>query len=104
MRTIVPVVTTVSKDSVKRLARARKLGGLSGRQLSQLAGVADGFVAMIERGASRAPAFGVICRLTEVLGVSLDWVAHGTGPDPTPEQIRAAVESARRGALTAEAP
>jgi transcriptional regulator with XRE-family HTH domain len=89
------MVTTLSGDTVSRLTRARKLGGLSGRQLSQLAGVADGFASMIERGVSRAPSFGVMDAFALVLGVSLDWLAHGIGPEPTAEQIKAAVEAAR---------
>lgn len=92
---IVCMVTTLSGDTVSRLTRARKLGGLSGRQLSQLAGVADGFASMIERGVSRAPAFGVIVAFARVLGVSLDWLARGVDPQPTAEQIKAAVEAAR---------
>lgn len=79
-------------DVRRRLAKARKLGQLSGRQLSTLAGVASNYSAMIERGASRHPAFWVVSRLAYVLGVSLDWLARGDGDPPTKEQVTAAID------------
>lgn len=90
------MAVSISRETARRLTRARKLAGLSSRQLSGLAGVSDGFAAQIERGEAKAPAFGVIASFADVLGVSLDWLAHGTGEPPTTEQIKAAVERARR--------
>lgn len=98
---IVPMVVPLSRDTARRLTRARKLGGLSSRQLSELAGLANGFAAQIERGAAKAPAFGVIDSLAQVLGLSLDWLAHGTGPEPTRDSIALAIEVARNREVAA---
>lgn len=95
MGIIAPMPVALSRDTARRLTRARKLAGLSSRQLSDLAGVSDGFAAQIERGDAKAPAFGVIDSFAQVLGVSLDWLAHGVDPQPSAEQIKAAVEAAR---------
>lgn len=72
------------------------MAGLSSRQLSMLAGVAENFSAIIERGKAKAPSFGVISGFARVLGVSLDWLDRGQGPEPTREQIVAAVEAAQK--------
>lgn len=94
---LVPMMdpTILPLDVRRRLAKARTLGKLSGRQLSSLAGMASNYSAMIERGASRHPAFWVVSRLACVLGVSLDWLARGEGEPPTREQVLSAVERAR---------
>lgn len=87
--------TAISSDSIKRLTKARKLGDLSSRQLSTLAGLASNYSAMIERRAAKNPAFGAVLALARVLGISLDWLAYGVGEAPSREHVQAAVAQAR---------
>jgi len=76
-----------------RLRYAREAAGLSSRQLSQRAGIAQAIAGMIERGATRAPTTETVQRIASVLGVSLDWLIAGTGQAPSPEDIRRFVSS-----------
>lgn len=65
-----------------RIKRARLRAGFSARKLSRLAGLADGHVAMIERGHVDGSVV-TIGRLARVLGVSIDWLVfgeHNAGP------------------------
>jgi transcriptional regulator with XRE-family HTH domain len=88
-----------------RLRVARHLGGVSARELSALIGVASGHVALIESGERPDPRSTTVARAAEVLGVSTDYLICGTGPEPTAEQVQAAVERARlRCARTSDAP
>lgn len=75
---------------------------LSSRELSELAELADTHVRLIERGERLAPSVETISRLACVLGVSLDWLIRGDGPEPTAEHVRAAVERARAERKTRE--
>lgn len=79
----------------RRLKKARDTAGLSSRALSELAGASVNMVSLIERGTTKEPRSKVLTALAEVLGLSLDWLVRGIGPEPTAEQIRAAVEAAR---------
>lgn len=78
-----------------RLTLARTLGGLTGRQLSDLASVADGLVSQVERGTIRSPKATVLGRIAQILGVSLDWLVLGVGEVPKKETIAAAITAAR---------
>lgn len=101
MNVLMAQVITLPDGTVRRLVQARTLGGLSSRQLALRAGLSSNFAAKIESGKSKAPAFGVISSFARVLGVSLDWLAHGIGPEPTAEQVQAAVRRAERTAARA---
>lgn len=79
-----------------RLRSARDLGEVSARELCSLAGVTVSVAAMVERGHIHRPAADVLAAFAGVLGVSLDWLVLGTGSEPTAEQVRAAVETARQ--------
>lgn len=93
VRTMRRIVLSI--DAARRLARARRLSGISRREHSLLAGLASNYSAMIERRAAKSPAFGVVASLAEVLGVSLDWLAYGTGEEPTRDSTTGAVLRAR---------
>jgi transcriptional regulator with XRE-family HTH domain len=95
------MVTRFSKEAVKRLAKARKAAGLSARQLSTLAGLAENVCAIIERGRVKNPSFAVVSQLAHVLGLSLDWLGNGLGPEPTKASILAAVEAAQKARAAA---
>lgn len=88
-----------------RWARTRaKDGKLSARKLSDLAGLASGYVAMVEAGddESRPPTSRIAqprweqaCALASVLGVDPSWIMGG-GPTPDVSSIDAAVAAAER--------
>lgn len=78
-----------------RLKATRELGDLPAYELSELAGFSGGYVAHIERGRTKNPGFDAIAKLARVLGVSVDYLASGTEPEPTKEQVTAAVAAAR---------
>jgi transcriptional regulator with XRE-family HTH domain len=81
-------------DLSGRLEFARKSGGLSSRRLSALAGIAQAAAGMIERGVVPTPTTETVVKIANVLGVTLDWLIAGVGPEPEPEAIRAAVAAA----------
>lgn len=97
---IVPMVV-LPPGTAERIQRARLLASISSRKLARLANVAEGFVAQIERGQAKSPAFGAIDSIARVLGVSLDWLA-GHGKEPSEKEIRAAVKRAEASQPAAE--
>jgi len=68
-----------------RLKTARAASGLSARKLSKLAGLAEGHVAMIERGTVDDGSVQTIGKIAKALGVSLDWLVFGDGTGPSAE-------------------
>lgn len=78
-----------------RLRWAAKQGRVSQRELAGLADISPSAPGAILRGEAPNPQVGTVEALASVLGISLDWVVKGIGPEPTAEQIRAAVEAAR---------
>lgn len=50
--------------------------------------------AMIERGHIHRPAADILGRLASVLGISLDWLVLGKGPEPVADQVKTAIERA----------
>lgn len=68
---------------------------MSARELSLLAGLSHGLVALIESGFVAQPSIGTSAAIARVLGVSLDWLINGIGDEPTVEQVCAAIERAR---------
>lgn len=67
-----------------RLRIAREAAGLTARKLSKLAGLAEGHVAMIERGTVEDGSVQTIGKIARALGVSLDWLVFGKGEGPRP--------------------
>ncbi len=72
----------------------RKLAGLPADKLSELAGCTHAVVGHIESGRSRGANGDTLDRLTNVLGVSLDWLVKGVGEEPNELEVRAAVAMA----------
>lgn len=92
-------------DLPSRLEAARSYAGLSANELSKLAGLSSSHVGMIGRGHVHAPRIDVVSKIAEALGVSLDWLVRGEGPEPDAAAVRAAVERARAARTeAAEAP
>jgi transcriptional regulator with XRE-family HTH domain len=88
-----------------RLRFARSLAQLSASELTRLAGFSSmGYASCIESGA-HGPSVRTAARVAEVLGLSLDWLIAGKGPEPDPDQVKEAVEAARaRGPLARSQP
>lgn len=88
-------------DLPTRLELARVLAGLSMQELSKLSGLAGSHARLIARGAVRSPRVEAAERLARTLGVSLDWLVSGIGPEPTPASVQAAVAKAREARAAA---
>mgnify|MGYP000331820514 CR=1 FL=1 len=69
--------------------------GLTALELSQLAGLSHGYVALVESG-ERSLGHKSAIGLARALGVSIDWLLIGRGTEPRPKTVRDAVEAARR--------
>lgn len=75
-----------------RVRQARTLVGLSQNKLAALTGLPSSHARAIEeRDNLRTDTAASIAR---TLGLSLDWLIVGTGPRPTRESVKAAVEAA----------
>lgn len=85
----------------RRLRHARKLarlpGGekLSGRELSELAKLSAAAVGHVESGLVQSPTAATVVSLARVLGVSVEWLMTGVGPEPDAPAVRQAVGAAR---------
>ena len=64
-----------------RLREARERAGLSARALSLKAGLAPGHVGTIEGNPDTGPTLSTAAALAEALGVRLEWLASGSGPE-----------------------
>jgi len=73
----------------KRLWLARRDRDLTQQELSQMARVGRTYIAVMER-TSRMPGADVAIRLSDSLGVSLDWLLKGVGE---PHTMREAVDA-----------
>lgn len=77
-----------------RLERTLDAAGVSLRGVSAAAGLSPAAVGLILSRRGRVE-LDTASALAKALGVSLDWLAEGTGPDPDPAAVRAAVDAAR---------
>jgi transcriptional regulator with XRE-family HTH domain len=78
-----------------RIVWARALAQVSGSELARLSGLARSHVQLLESGARSTPQTDTALALARVLGVSLDWLVRGIGPEPTADAIREAIAAAR---------
>jgi len=74
----------------ERLQRARAASGLSARELSLRAKLAEGHVSLIEKRRRKNIDMGTAKKLAGVLCVSWIWLLSGEGDAPTNDQIREA--------------
>lgn len=80
----------------ERLRSVRKLGGVSARQLAELAGLeSPAHVGLIEHGDRPDPRSSTVEKLARTLGVTSDWLIAGIGKMPSGARVLAAVEKAR---------
>ena len=77
-----PTGARVTASSLADVIReAREARGLSQRQLAAKARVSQPYLAQLENGTRRRPAFDVVVRIANGLGVSLDELVKGHGRD-----------------------
>jgi transcriptional regulator with XRE-family HTH domain len=80
----------------KRLLRLRTKAGLGMAELARLAGLkSPSHIGLIERGEREGIAVQTALALSRALGVSLEWLVEGQGVEPSEDDVRRAVESAR---------
>lgn len=78
-----------------RITAARKLAEISTKDLDRLAGLKAGVTWAVENSATGNSEIRTLDAIAKALGLSLDWIVRGDGPEPTTEAIKAAVASAR---------
>jgi transcriptional regulator with XRE-family HTH domain len=82
-----------------RLRETRIRAGLGARELDRLAGRPEGQASLVETRGTNVRV-ETATAYADALGVTLDWLVDGRGPEPTADQIRSAVAAARaRGPL-----
>ena len=79
----------------ERLHWALEAGDITPNALSELIGAARGTVGFVLTGRVKDPGINLLTAIGETLGVSLDWLVHGTEPAPEAITIQAAVARAR---------
>ena len=95
----IPAVPFTS-SLAQRIKAAREAAGLSQAALSRLAGISNPPVVELESGLNQHPASSLIAGLAKALGVTREWLQHGTGEPPAvcvgkdPEQELEAVVQA----------
>jgi transcriptional regulator with XRE-family HTH domain len=79
-----------------RLRKLREMAGISPRDLADLVGVSPGYPGHIESGRRRGRLGAEIApKFAAVLGCTFEYLVFGTEPEPTKEQVQAAVTAAR---------
>ena len=68
-----------------RLRCSLRAADIAATELDRLAGLGRGHSAMILSGVKPNPTTSTLERLASVLGVSLDWLVRGVGPEPEPD-------------------
>ena len=69
----------------QRLRKVRGFSGLSASALGTMVGLSTAIVGMIESGERKDPAGTTLAKLCAPIGVPLEWLISGTGPEPTEE-------------------
>lgn len=79
-----------------RMTRLLSLSDVKAREASRLAGLpSEAYVGMVARGDIASPQVATLAKIALALGADPGWLAFGTGPEPTADTVRAAVERAR---------
>lgn len=81
-----------------QIRELRKIKKLTLAQLAQAAGISVGYLSQIERNQSKLP-IGVLKRLSDVLGVHMNWFFNGN-MQATPDERDVVVRKANRRRLT----
>lgn len=81
-----------------QIRELRKIRKLTLIQLAQAAGISVGYLSQIERNQSRLP-IGVLKKLSDVLGVHMNWFFNGNMQAP-PDERDTVVRAAHRRRLT----
>lgn len=82
-----------------RVRWARETAGLSARELSRFAGLTKSHINLFEVEESRTRLSGAaLLGLSDVLGVSMEWLVDGRGKMPSARALVAAAKRARRRA------
>ena len=79
---------------IERLRKARELSGLNQRQLSLAADLSEWHVSKLERDLSTSIEHTTAAKLAGALGVTLDWLVLGNGPEPKQRTVRTAAKAA----------
>ena len=88
----------------QRLRRIREASGLGGKRLSEICGLGNSHVRMIERGDVKTPDLRTVEKLAEKLGVSAPWLMFGVGEYPGDDAVKAVATAALEEFLAARAP
>lgn len=88
-----------------RLKRLCAGANVSHESVSHAAGLSAGHVGVIVNGHVKSPRVDATARIARALGVSLDWLVSGEGPEPDPMAVSARIREAvtRRERAIAEA-
>lgn len=85
-----------------RVRWLRESAGLSARRMSTLMrgdpNKVRRHIGLIEAGARDNPSLDTLTALSDLFGVSLDWLATGKGERPSPVDVRASVAAAEERA------
>ncbi len=80
----------------ERIFEARKMSGLSAALLGEKAGLSKAIVSMLEGGQRENPHVNTVSAIAKVLGVSVEWLISGIGPEPKSEAVRATVAAGEK--------
>lgn len=86
----------------ERLEWVRSIVGLPAREVDRLAGLTENHTRAIERKYGTRIQVDTIEKIASAIGVSPSWLSFGDGDVPTEEQVRTAVEEARKKNAAAE--
>lgn len=87
-------MTTPQKNSLgARLRLARTKRGLGSRELARLANLpSEGHISQIEIGRTAMVSAEIAAHLAAALGVPMEWLVSGTGPEPEFSELGGAPE------------
>lgn len=79
----------------ERVVDACKRAGVSVRQVSTLATGSPTIISAALSQGQHEPVLSRGLRIAQVLGTNVEYLAHGSGPPPSADEVRAAVSVAR---------
>ena len=101
---MVVVITVVAMSTIAtRVSQLLNLSQLSAREFDRISGLVETHCSMILHRKSSSIDTSTASKIADAFGVTLDWLANGTGDAPTAEHVRAAVAAARERHAAAKA-